>query len=92
MQMETLPGMPIKVGLITRPASSSIDSTYVELKTTRDEKRSTRTHVLVDGESKMVMEMMQTVPFLFLIIPLPRRITNVNGQLVKTFFRRPVAA
>jgi hypothetical protein len=90
--MEPFPGMPIKVGKITRPASSSIDSTYQELKTPQDEARAYSTHVLVDGQSKLVIESSFTATFPTVPYFWPRRITNVDGQLVKTFFRRPVAA
>lgn len=86
--METLPGMPIKVGKITRPMSSSIDSTYHNILTPEDESRAYSMHVLSEGESRLVVESswIIPIPFPFLI---PRRITNVNGRLVKTFMRRP---
>lgn len=85
--LETLPGMPIKVGKITRPASSSIDSTYQNILTLDDEARAYSMHVLSDGESKLVMESSFILPFVFAIWP--RRITNINGRLVKTLVRRP---
>lgn len=85
MHMETLPGMPIQVGRVHSVESSSIDYRFKQLDTDRDWSRiHGDVQYLNDGESKVVWEFIQTVPFIFIVIPFRRRITNVNGQLVKT--------
>lgn len=88
--MDTFPSMPIKVGKFERSHGSSIYYDYREMTTPDDEARALTVHGLGIGESKMVVETTVIIPFI--IFPTPRRITNVDGKLVKTFFRRPRAA
>jgi hypothetical protein len=92
METLALPGMPIKVGKFTRSHGSGIYRDYREMTTPEDDARAFTVHGLGIGESKMVVETKTNVPFIFLTFPIPRRITNVDGKLVKTFFRRPRVA
>jgi hypothetical protein len=88
--METLPGMPIQVGRVRSIESSSLEYRFKILNTDRDWSRLFGDpQYLRNGETKLVWEFSQNVPFIFIVIPLPRWITNVDGVLVKSFSRFP---
>lgn len=91
--MNTIVGMPISVGRVTRTvATGSISRTFIDLIEARESDDIGKTFVLWPGESKRTCE----YGTLFMIPPVtsiwPVRLTNVDGKLVKTMFRRPKAA
>lgn len=86
---QVAPSAAITVGRFDHSHRSTVMRVYREFMNPRDARDADKVYSLGVGESKRVLEWSNNIPFTRVHFPLPCRITNVDGQLVKTVWRKP---